>query len=217
MTMRPVSLLVPALAATLAIVGCGGSDQSAAAAPAAATSTPAAAATATPTPTSTSTPKAKPAKLAVTPTGSVLKLGSPAVIKYDDASTHARSTVQVTPESIVKGKKSDFANVQLDDDAKTATPFYVKVHTENVGKGNLSKTDPAGYLNAVDDRGQRQSAVIFFGTFDACPHTDVKSLKAGEEYDTCQVYLIPKGGSVKGMVWVLFDESRPDKADINWK
>jgi hypothetical protein len=210
--------LLPSLAAVLCAValpvvsGCGGSSNEAVTAPpanAAATSTPAAKATAT--------PKAKPEKLAATPTGSVLKLGSPAVIKYDDASTHAKSIVRVTPQSIVKGKKSDFANVQLDGDAKTATPYYVKVHTDNVGKGNLSKTDPAGYLNAVDDRGQRQSAVIFFGTFDACPHTQVKSLKAGESYDTCQVYLIPKGGSVKGMVWVLFDSSRPGKADINWK
>jgi hypothetical protein len=210
--------LLPSLAAVLCAVavpvlsGCGGgSNEAVTAPPASAKSTPDAKATAT------ATPKAKPTKLAVTPTGSVLKLGSPAVIKYDDASTHAKSLIQVTPGSIVKGKKSDFANVQLDGDAKTATPYYVKVHTTNVGKGNLSKTDPAGYLNAVDDRGQRQSAVIFFGTFDACPHTQVKSLKAGEQYDTCQVYLIPKGGSVKGMVWVLFDKSRPDKADINWK
>jgi hypothetical protein len=210
--------LLPTLAAVLCAVavpllsGCGGgSNEAVSAPPAAAKSTPAAKAT------PSATPKAKPTKLAATPTGSVLKLGSPAVIKYDDASTHAKSVVQVTPESIVEGKKSDFANVQLDGDAKTATPYYVKVHTKNIGKGNLSKTDPAGYLSAVDDRGQRQSSVIFFGTFDACPHTQVKSLKAGEEYDTCQVYLIPKGGSVKGMVWVLFDESRPGKADINWK
>jgi hypothetical protein len=216
----PKPRLLPTLTAVLCAVavpllsGCGGGSNEAVSAPpasAAADSTPAAKATAT------ATPKAKPGKLTATPTGSVLKLGSPAVIKYDDASTHAKSVVRVTPESIVKGKKSDFANVQLDGDAKTATPYYVKVHTENVGKGNLSKTDPAGYLNAVDDRGQRQSAVIFLGTFDACSHTDVKSLKAGESYDTCQVYMIPKGGSVKGMVWVLFDESRPDKADINWK
>jgi hypothetical protein len=207
---RPLVLLTAA--AAIAFGGCGGDGKEAVTAPAAATTTPAATATATATPKATA-----PGKVAATPTGSVLKLGSPAVIKYDDASTRAKSTIQVTPQSIEQGKKSDFANVQLDADAKTATPFYVKVHTKNVGKGDLSKTDPAGYLNAVDDRGQRQSAVIFLGTFDACPHTVVKSLKAGEEYDTCQVYLIPKGGSVKGMVWVLFDESRPDKADINWK
>jgi hypothetical protein len=122
------------------------------------------------------------------------------------------------PSAIVEGKRSDFANVRLDDDAKTATPYYVKVHAKNVGKGDLSKTDPAGYLSGVDDRGQRQSAVIFLGTFDACPHADApKKLGPGDEYDTCQVYLIPKGGSLKGMVWVEFDESRPDKADVNWK
>lgn len=60
--------------------------------------------------------------------------------------------------------------------------------------------------------------MIFFGTFDACDDVDApKSLQPGESYDTCQVYLIPKGGSLKGMVWVEFDESRPDKQDVNWE
>jgi hypothetical protein len=208
--------LVTAAIAALALSGCGGGSTEATSAPASATTTPAAAATTTPAATATAS---KPAsRTARTPTGTTLKIGQPAVVPYEDGTTKHKSNVEITPRSIVKASMADFANVQLEKAQKSATPYYVKVHAKNVGRGNLSNSDPAGYLSGVDDRGQRQNAVIFLGTFDACSHTSSpKSLKPGESYDTCQVYLIPKGGSLKGMVWVEYDQSRPDKQDVNWK
>jgi hypothetical protein len=192
----------------LAVSACGGGD------PKPASSAPKATATATSTPAAASTTAVR-----LTPVGTTLKVGKPAVLAYKDATkTSLKSVVEITPRSIVPGSMKDFANVQLDDKEKTATPFYVKVHAKNVGKGDLSKTDPADYLSGVDDRGQRQNAVIFLGTFDACDNVSPpKSLKPGQSYDTCQVYLIPKGGSLDGLVWVAFDPSHPNKKDINWR
>ena len=152
----------------------------------------------------------------LTPIGSTLKLGQPAVIAYDDASSHDKSTIQITPDAIQQGSISDFKNVQLDANQKNSTPYYVNVSVKNVGKGDLSGDSPANYLDGVDDRGQAQQAVIFFGDFSRCSSVDPKSLKPGQSYKTCETFLIPKGGSLKGMRWVVFDQ-KTGKEDLNWK
>ncbi|HEY2602225.1 MAG TPA: FHA domain-containing protein [Thermoleophilaceae bacterium] len=177
----------------------------------AATTTPAATSTPAPAPASSGSSSTKP-----TPAGSTLKLGQPAVIAYDDASNHKKSTIQLTPSPIERGSLDDFKNVQLDADQKTSTPFYVKVSVKNIGTGDLSGATPANYIDGVDDRGQSQTSVIFFGDFSRCASVDPKHLKPGESYSTCLTYLIPKGGSIVGMRWVLFDQ-KTGKSDLNWK
>ena len=162
--------------------------------------------------------RATPSASGGTPTaaGSTLQIGEAATIAYEDASKKLRSTITVAPTKIEKGSIDDFKNVNLDADQKTATPYYAEVTVRNVGPGNLTGTDPASYIDAVDDRGQRQNEVIFFGDFERCDGSDPKSLKTGESYDTCLTYLIPKGGSVAGMRWIFYDE-KSGKSDINWK
>jgi hypothetical protein len=155
-----------------------------------------------------------------TPVGSVLKVGKPAIVPYTDSSSkpEVKATIQVTPESITKGSIKDFANIKLDATQKTATPYYMKVLTKNVGKTVLKKARPDLYLNGVDDRGQRQSAIIFFGDFARCSMDKVPAvLKPGQSYEVCQAFLIAKGGSIDGAVWVEFDPKHPTKSDINWK
>jgi hypothetical protein len=153
---------------------------------------------------------------ALTPGGSTLKLGAAATIAYEDSSKHLKSTITVAPTKIEKGSIDDFKNISLDADQKTATPYYAQVTVRNIGKTDLTGTDPASYIDGVDDRGQRQNEIIFFGDFARCDGSDPKSLKPGESYDTCLTYLIPKGGSIVGMTWVFFDQ-KTGKSDINWK
>jgi len=204
----------------LAAAGCGGSgddnDKAASA------STPAA--TATPNdPANTATPEATPAEepssggdTKLTPLGTKLKIGQPAVIAYEDASNHKKSTIRYTPEKIEKGSIDDFKNIELDGKQKDSVPYYATVKVENIGKKDLSGASPATYINAVDDRGQDQSEIIFFGTFQRCDTETPKSLKPGESYETCLAYLIPGGGSIKGFHWIQFDE-KTGKADLNWE
>ncbi len=104
----------------------------------------------------------------------------------------------------------------MDADQKTSAPFYVKVDVENVGDEDLSGGSPGAYLNGVDDRGQNQNEVIFFGDFPKCESKIPKSFKPGAKYSTCLTYLIPKGGSLKGMRWIAFDE-KSGKSNIDWK
>jgi hypothetical protein len=200
--------------AAIALSGCGGGSKdksTSAPTPATTTAEPAAAAGKT-TPAETQAT----ASGGLTAIGSTLKMGRPAVIAYDDASSHKKSTIEVTPKPIERGTLDDFKNIKLDAEQKTATPFYVKVAVKNVGKGDLSGADPASYIDGVDDRGQPQNEVIFFGTFDRCDSSDPKHLKPGQSYETCLTYLIPKGGSIVGMRWVVFDE-KSGKSNLNWK
>jgi hypothetical protein len=198
--------------AVLALAGCGGSTKTETqrvATPPAATTTAAETAT-----TDAATPAATSGGL--TPMGSTLKIGDPALIAYDDATNHKKSRIQVTPVKIEKGTIDDFKNIDLDGKQKSSTPYYVTMKVKNVGKGDLSGTDPASFIDGVDDRGQEQSNIIFFGTFDRCNSDKAKSLKPGESYSSCLAYLIAGGGSIVGMRWVHFDE-KTSKSDINWK
>ena len=174
-------------------------------------------ATVTTTPTTTqAASNAAASSTTPTPVGSTLKLGQPAVIAYDDASNHKKGTIEITPAPIQKGSISDFQNIQLDADQKTSTPYYVKVGVKNVGTTDLSGSTPASYLDGVDDRNQEQSEVIFFGDFPRCDATEPKQFKPGASYSACLTYLIPKGGSLVGMRWSVFDE-KTGKSDLNWK
>lgn len=154
-----------------------------------------------------------------TPVGTVLKIGKPAVVTYSNSfSPKVTGTVQITPLSLVKGSIKDFANITLTGAQKTSTPYYLEIQAKNVGTTDLSKTDPAGYLDGVDDRSQDQSAVIFFGTFSKCPDADAPDhLKPGQSYKTCETFLMPKGGSIVGAVWIEFDPKHPNKSNILWK
>jgi hypothetical protein len=207
------SWLVAAAAAIGATVlsGCGSSGGSGGATTTTVTMTTTIETTAT-TPTTADT--ATPGSL--TPVGSTLKMGQAAVIRYDDATAHATTDLEVTPEPIEQGSIDDFKNIQLDDNQKTATPFYVKLKVKNVGKGDLSGSEPGSYIDGVDDRGQIQNEVIFFGGFARCPSVQPKHFKPGDSYETCLTYLIPKGGSIVGMRWIAFDQ-KTGKSDINWK
>jgi hypothetical protein len=190
--------------------GSGGADKPATAAAAATTQE-------APATTQETTATAEPAKAGgLTPLGSTLKLGAPAVIAYDDSSNHKKSRIELTPEKIEQGTLDDFKNIKLEGNQKTSTPYYLTVKVGNVGKGDLSGTDPAGYADGIDDRDQEQNEIIFFGQFDRCNGDKAKSLKPGESYTSCLAFLIPKGGSLKGVRWIAFDE-KSGKSNIDWK
>ena len=197
--------------AIVALVGCGGGSKS---------KSPSTAAPKTSqqeAPVAATTATEAPAKAGgLTPMGSTLEVGKTAVIAYDDASNHKKSRIEVTPQKVEKGTLDDFKNIKLEGNEKTSTPYYVTMKVTNVGKGDLSGTDPAAYIDGIDDRGQEQNEIIFFGEFQRCKGGDAKSLKPGESYSRCLAYLIPGGGSIKGMRWIEFDQ-KTGKANIDWK
>ena len=195
-----------ALLACLALAACGGDDEE--------PQTSATPKPATPTTTEEKVPGG------VTKPGTTLEVGEQARVlltplnaSFDDKT---RYEIDATVTDIKKVSLSDLKGVQLDAEQKKATPYFVKIKVVNDGKPLPKDDDPGVRFDAIDDRGQEQSAVIFVGDFPTCNDVDPpKSFGRGKSFETCHVYLIPGGGTLEGVAW----DSGMEYVDkpITWK
>jgi hypothetical protein len=154
----------------------------------------------------------------LTSPGTHLGVGQAATVGWVPQSTIGASgaqktlKLQVTVESIEKGTMADFKNVQLNASERKSTPYYVKVRIKALGSTAPKGTDndPAITFDAIDDRGQQQQSVTFFGTFERCNDTSMpQQFTNGKSYDSCLAYLMPGGGSIQKVQWA----DGPAKAD----
>jgi hypothetical protein len=201
------AVLVPGLA------GCGGSSSGGAGASGASASPQAQAASSSPTgsatPSSPSSPSGQGSTGKLTPPGAQLGFGQKAMVAWVPPGTesgpgaHRGFRFQVTVVSIEKGTMADFRNVQLNASERKSTPYYVTLRIKALGHTAPPGTDdPAITFDAIDDRGQKQSSVTFFGTFPRCNETTVpKPLANGKSYSSCLTYLMPGGGSIQKVQW----------------
>jgi len=116
---------------------------------------------------------------------------------------HQGIKLRVTVESIEKGTIADFQNVNLNATQKKATPYYVKLRiTALASTPPPANSDPAITFTAIDDRGQQQQSITFFGTFTRCDDPmPPKSFVSGKTYESCLAYLMPGGGSIQKVQW----------------
>jgi len=195
-------LLVPAFVALgLGLAGCGGGSGS---------SEPKAPATATTGPSETTTTATTTTTAAggLTKPGAKLKLGETAHVTFKPLNAPATSKktykLDVAVLKIEKGSiADDFKNVDLDADQKASTPYYVSVRVTNPGtEVPVKSDDPDIRFDGIDDRGQEQGSVTFFGTFERCDDAEAPTpFGHGESYESCLVYLIPGGGSIVQENW----------------
>jgi len=180
------------------LAACGGSSATTtvtktaapASSPAAASSTAAAPSSSAATTASVAT---KPGGVASP--GTKLSIGQTAKVAYTPVGTGAGpSTLLVTVKSFQKGSLSDFNGIQLDASQKAGTPYYVKVHVQNLGPHNIDVDGTAAAIEGVDTTGNNQQSVTFIGSFPPC--NDMASttpLGAGHSYDDCLTFLVPGG------------------------
>lgn len=111
--------------------------------------------------------------------------------------------LRVTVESIEQGTIADFRNVQLNASERNSTPYYVQVRIKALGSTPPPGTDdPDITFDAIDDRGQQQESITFFGTFQRCNDAAApKPFKNGKSYQSCLAYLMPGGGSIQQVQW----------------
>ena len=173
------------------------------------------------TPAATSTPKPADteaaASSALTPPDTKLGFGETATVGWVPPSTYSPAggqkgyKLQITVDGIEKGTIDDFDNVNLETEQKDATPYYVKVTIKTLEDTKLDADDPDISLKAIDDRGQEQGGVTFFGDFERCRDGSVpKPFTAGKSYESCLTYLVPGGGSIESVAWNN-GPSKPDK------
>jgi hypothetical protein len=145
----------------------------------------------------------------LTPPGTQLQPGSEATVGWVPPSTFKVSGAQraleleVTVEAIEMGTLADFKNIELEPDQRQSTPYYVKVQLKALGGSEPpSEDEPAYAFTAIDDRGQEQGSVTFFGDFPRCEEkTMPKPFTDGKSYESCFTYLMPGGGSIQKVQW----------------
>ncbi|HEY7430960.1 MAG TPA: hypothetical protein VH641_09520 [Streptosporangiaceae bacterium] len=154
----------------------------------------------------------------LTPPGTRLGFGRPATVAWvpplsgSATGAHKGIKLQVTVESIQRGSIADFKNVELNASERKSTPYYVTVRIKALASTPLpgSDNDPAITFDAIDDRGQQQQSVTFFGTFQRCDDPAApKPFVSGKSYQSCLTYLMPGGGSIQQVEW----KDGPSKAD----
>ena len=196
---RVLAVIAAALVAA-GLAACGGSSSGASKAAAVGTNANAAtpATTGAASTNASASGSASPAKDAAP--GTALAAGQPANVSFQTTTSSGADgptyKLQVTVESIKKGSLKDFNGIQLDANEKASTPYYAKVRITNVGPTsfNTSSNDPAVSVEGVDDTGNTDTSVTFFGTFPPCPDADTPNpLRAGQSFQTCLTYLVPGG------------------------
>ncbi len=158
---------------------------------------------------SSSAPPAATGSDGLTAPGSHLGFGQVATVGWIPPTlalkpgTHKALTFKVTVQSIETGTIADFKNVDLNAKQKKETPYYVKVTvtaaSNETWKGD---DDPAISFRAIDDRGQEQGSLTFFGDFPRCNEVNApKPFTSGKSYQSCFAYLLPSGASIKNVQW----------------
>jgi hypothetical protein len=143
----------------------------------------------------TKKPKAKPtttAGVTLTPSGSELKLGEGANLKWSP-NQKVTGLVDVAVTKIVQGSAKDIAKVVIKPRPAGMRLYYVSVHLKNVGKTNLGGISPNKLpLHLDEGRPEVQPPAILDPRlkFANCPNTLLPAkFGKGAEADLCLVYV----------------------------
>jgi predicted component of type VI protein secretion system len=195
----PARALLAGCALCLVIAGCGSSHSANTKTHAAGASAPTTASTAAPA-TTTATTTTSATSAATAAPGTKLRIGQSAVVRFETMTQTGKTgpvyRLRVTVQSLQQGTISDFKGIQLDAAEKAGTPDYVKVSMTNLGPGKLgtSNSDPAVAINGVDNTGNNQDSVTFFGDFPPCNDVSTPNpLAQGQSFQTCLTFLVPHG------------------------
>jgi hypothetical protein len=190
----------------LGLAACGSSDGSSSSNP---NSAPKSTSSSAPAAPSSSAPPAATGADGLTPPGARLGFGQVATVGWIPPAlalkpgSHKALTFKVTVQSIEQGTIADFKNVDLNAKEKKETPYYVKVMvTAASSQAWKGDDDPAISFRAIDDRGQEQGSLTFFGDFPRCNEVNApKPFASGKSYTSCFAYLLPSGASIKNVEW----------------
>jgi hypothetical protein len=128
--------------------------------------------------------------------GDSFVVGQTATVHFTPLSGNSKtgSMLEVTVNSIQRGTIADFNGIQLNADEKASTPNYVTVTITNLGPGHVKSADAAADIQGVDNTGNTQQSVTFFGTFPKCNDTSSDApIAQGHGLHTCLTYLVHGG------------------------
>ncbi|MCT2592967.1 hypothetical protein LHJ74_27985 [Streptomyces sp. N2-109] len=203
-------------AVTFALTGCGGDDDSSdSSSDSSSESKPEAPAEDSAAPESSpeeapeeSSPAAKPAKVEVTPPGTKLKIGEPAVVPYDKAGS--KGAISITVTGVDKLDKAAFDKAMGDKANPDITPYCVRYTIENADGSDLGGTYPPN-LSGVSESGGSTGAVVFGASLPDCEEGQAPDefAKKGASYKSSRLQGAGPGLTVAGAEYD--DEDYSDK------
>jgi len=129
-----------------------------------------------------------------------LALGTEAVVEYvttASGNTPAVNTkLGVTALAIRKGTQAELTKGGLKVEAKdkSKTPYYVDARFANKGSGSLTRNLGVSMEDA--DGGSLPKTLVFSldgSTYKPCPNINKGTLKPGQSYEGCSLFLVPEG------------------------
>ncbi|HEY4332042.1 MAG TPA: hypothetical protein VGM78_05715, partial [Ilumatobacteraceae bacterium] len=131
-----------------------------------------------------------------------LALGTEADVAYTSPASGSTAavdtTVGVTVLAVRQGTQDELTagGIQVDDDAKDATPYYVDVRYANKGTGAATRTMT---VSMEDNKGDDVPTTLIFALdsdpFTKCPDVSTGAFNPGDTYPGCTLFLVPKGRS----------------------
>lgn len=174
-----------------------------------------------PEPSATSTPGSAtasetpylpvPEGVELTPQGSQLALGDPAVVAYQPRQDVV-GVLRINVERIDKTSfKESFAGWKRDPEFAGTTPYFVTATLTNEGETDLGGRPVP--LRIVDTADRLVDASTFKGTFEPCPSKPFpEKFAAGASRRVCLVFLAPEGAQLKAVSFRPSQEYNP----ITW-
>lgn len=127
----------------------------------------------------------------LTAPGTTLEVGEAATVVLE-LGDGAQSATTVEVVRVREGSIKDFRYFSLDEQSRTATPFYVDVAVTNEGPAGLGGISVP--LLAHSDANTVYPASELVGTFDPCESGPLpKTFLAGESASQCFIFLLPEG------------------------
>jgi hypothetical protein len=154
---------------------------------------------------------------ALTPTGTTLKVGKTATVRYAVKDLGKESTkLAVTAKSMRKGSISDLAGFDLDAQTKVSEPFYVTMTFRNVGPKPMEPGGIFGLIEAHNTAGDPLNRLSLLGDFKTCEGIPPKTLAVGASFTECDVYVAPAGQDIGAVVFGFY-LGDADRTEITWK
>jgi hypothetical protein len=128
--------------------------------------------------------------------GDTLALGARAVVPFVDygGARETPTEVAVRVLDVRKGDIADLEHFNLDRKQRESVPYYVDAEFENLGRFTLSRNLLRASIEDEDGREHRPATlVVLGGTFKPCPQDNGAKLPAGESFNGCAAFLVPKG------------------------
>lgn len=131
-----------------------------------------------------------PAGVELTPAGTELTVGKPAIVVLE-AGDGAASAITATPTKVTRGKMKDFTFFSLDEASKASTPYYVRATVTNEGPAGLGGLGAPFVVH--DDTDMIVAPNVINGEFEPCKNGQLPAkFLPGDTAELCMVFLVPK-------------------------